>query len=179
MWSFMKTISSRNEEITVSFIDVGKVRPSHEFLKLQICLSTLFAKVKFLRKCLNLQILKVVFLFYRDEYEYDLESRRLEDMMLDRYRLSDPYLEHRRLQDLMDRQRSLRLFESRRLDELMRDRHRLKDPELETRRLDDILERKRKIEESERTRLEDILRRKRDLEENDVDKLRLERSVFL
>ena len=116
-------------------------------------------------------------LSFREDYEYDMECRRIDDMM-DRYRLTDPYLEVRRLEDLRERQRSLREFENKRLDELMA-RQRLQDPLLESTRFEDILRRKQKIEEMGRARLEDIMRRKRLLEENDVEKLRLERYIYL
>ena len=47
---FAKIISSRNGGINLSFIDIGKSCPYREFLKSQICLSTLFAKNKILAK---------------------------------------------------------------------------------------------------------------------------------
>ena len=46
---------SQNGEITLSFTDVGKSYPSHEFLMRQVCLLTLFAKIKFLQNFSNLQ----------------------------------------------------------------------------------------------------------------------------
>ena len=49
MRSFVKMKSSRNVEITLSFTDAGKSCPSHEFLTSQICLLTLFAKLKLSR----------------------------------------------------------------------------------------------------------------------------------
>ena len=50
MRSFVKIKSSRNGEITLPFTDNGKLCPSREFLTPQICLLTLFAKIKFSRK---------------------------------------------------------------------------------------------------------------------------------
>ena len=52
---FVKIKSSRNGEIILSFTDLGKSFPSREFLTSQICLSTLFAKMKSLRKFPDLQ----------------------------------------------------------------------------------------------------------------------------
>ena len=51
----MKIKSSRNGEITLSFTDIGKSCPSRKFLASQICLLTLFAKIKFSRKFPDLQ----------------------------------------------------------------------------------------------------------------------------
>ena len=51
----MKIKSLRNSEITLSFTDIGQSCPSHEFLTLQICLLTLFAKIKLLQIFLKLQ----------------------------------------------------------------------------------------------------------------------------
>ena len=42
-------------EITLSLTDIGKSYPSGEFLTPQICLLTLFTKIKFSRKFPNLQ----------------------------------------------------------------------------------------------------------------------------
>ena len=53
MRSFAKIKSSRNAEITLSFTNIHKSWPYHEFLASQICLLTLFAKVKYLRKFPN------------------------------------------------------------------------------------------------------------------------------
>ena len=44
-----------NLEITLSFTDVDKSDPNRDFFMWQICLSALFAKIKFLRKFPNLQ----------------------------------------------------------------------------------------------------------------------------
>ena len=55
MRSFVKTKSSQNGEITLSFTDIGISCLSREFLTSQICLLTLFAKIKFSRKFPNLQ----------------------------------------------------------------------------------------------------------------------------
>ena len=52
----MKIKPSQTGEITLSF-DIGKSRPCFEFLTSQICVLTLFGKVKFSRKLPNLQIL--------------------------------------------------------------------------------------------------------------------------
>ena len=51
----MKT--PRNDEITLAFTDVGKSCLSCKILALQICLLTLFAKIKFSRKFPDLQLL--------------------------------------------------------------------------------------------------------------------------
>ena len=50
---FREKKSLGNEEITLSFTDIGKSCPSREFLTSQICLLKLFAKIKFSR---NFQI---------------------------------------------------------------------------------------------------------------------------
>ena len=47
MRSFMKIKSSRNEEIILSFTDIGKSCPSRKFSASQICILTPFAKIKF------------------------------------------------------------------------------------------------------------------------------------
>ena len=57
MRSFLKIKSSRIGEITLSFSDIGKSRPCREFSMSQICVLTLFAKIKFSRKFPNLQLL--------------------------------------------------------------------------------------------------------------------------
>ena len=49
MRSFVKIKPSRNGEITLSFTDIGISCLSREFLTSQICLLTLFAKIKFSR----------------------------------------------------------------------------------------------------------------------------------
>ena len=54
MRSFVKINSSPFCAITLSFTDIGKSCPS-EFITSQILLLTLFAKIKFSRKFLNLQ----------------------------------------------------------------------------------------------------------------------------
>ena len=55
MRSFMKIESSQNGEATLSFTDICKSCLSREFLTSQICLLTLFAKIKLSRKFPNLQ----------------------------------------------------------------------------------------------------------------------------
>ena len=55
MRSFAKIKFSRNAEITLLFTDIGKSCPSGEFLVSQICLLTLFAKIKFSQKFPDLQ----------------------------------------------------------------------------------------------------------------------------
>ena len=52
---FRENKTSRNVKITLSYTDIGKSCPSHEFLTSQICLLTLFAKTKFSRKFADLQ----------------------------------------------------------------------------------------------------------------------------
>ena len=44
-----------NGQNTLSFTDIGISRPCHEFSTLQICVLTLFAKIKFSQKFPNLQ----------------------------------------------------------------------------------------------------------------------------
>ena len=51
----MKIESSRNGAIALSLTDIGKPCPSHEFLTSQICLLTLFVKIKFSLKFPDLQ----------------------------------------------------------------------------------------------------------------------------
>ena len=53
--SFVKIKLSRYEDITLSFTDICKSCPDREFWMSLICLSTLFAKIKFSRKFPNLQ----------------------------------------------------------------------------------------------------------------------------
>ena len=57
MRSFVKIKPSQNGEITLSFIGGGKSCVSRELLTSQICLLTLFAKIRFSRKFANLQYL--------------------------------------------------------------------------------------------------------------------------
>ena len=47
---FVRLKSSRNAQITLSFTDICKSRTSCEFLASQICLLTLFTKIKILAK---------------------------------------------------------------------------------------------------------------------------------
>ena len=53
--SYMKIKSSRNGELTLSFTDICKSCLSRDFSISQICLLTLFAKIKFSQKFPNLQ----------------------------------------------------------------------------------------------------------------------------
>ena len=53
--SFVKIKSSRNAKITKLNTDIGKLYTSCEFLASQICISTLFAKIKFSLKFPDLQ----------------------------------------------------------------------------------------------------------------------------
>ena len=55
--SLVKTKSSRNSKITLAFTVIGKSCPCRYNLTLKICLLTLFAKIKFLRKLSDLQYL--------------------------------------------------------------------------------------------------------------------------
>ena len=67
MRSFVKIKASRNGEITLSFTDICKSCLSREFLMSQICLLTLFTKIKFSRKFPNLQYfskLRLGFFFF-------------------------------------------------------------------------------------------------------------------
>ena len=56
MRSFVKIKPSQNGEIILSFTDMGNPCRSRELLTSQICLLTLFAKIKFSQKFPNLQI---------------------------------------------------------------------------------------------------------------------------
>ena len=55
MRSFVKIKSSRMGEITLSFNNIGKSRPCREYSTSQICVLTLFAKIKFSRNFPKLQ----------------------------------------------------------------------------------------------------------------------------
>ena len=55
MRSFVKIKSSRIGEITISFTNISKSRYCREFPTSQICVLTLFAKIKLSRKFPNLQ----------------------------------------------------------------------------------------------------------------------------
>ena len=56
MRSFVKIKPSRNGVITLSFTNTVKSCSSREYFTSQICLLTLFAKIKFSRKSPNLQL---------------------------------------------------------------------------------------------------------------------------
>ena len=56
--SFLKTKSSRNGDITLSFIDIGKSCPCRNFLTAHICVLTLFVNIKLSRKFPNLQYIE-------------------------------------------------------------------------------------------------------------------------
>ena len=55
MRSFTRIKLLQYDEITLSFTDISKPLPDRESLTSQICLLTLFAKIKFSRKFSNLQ----------------------------------------------------------------------------------------------------------------------------
>ena len=57
MRSFAEMKLSRNGEINLLFTDVGQSRTSYVCLTSQICNLTLFAKIKFSRKFLNVEYL--------------------------------------------------------------------------------------------------------------------------
>ena len=57
MRSFVKIKSSRFCAITLSFTDTGETCPIREFLTPQICLLSLFARIKFSKQFPNLQYL--------------------------------------------------------------------------------------------------------------------------
>ena len=57
MRSFAEMKLSRNGEINLLFTDVGQSRTSYECLTSQKCILTLFAKIKFSRKFLNVEYL--------------------------------------------------------------------------------------------------------------------------
>ena len=61
MQSFVKIKSSPNAEITLSFTEMGKSCHSPDFLLSQICILTLFAKIRFSRKFPDLQYLMPVY----------------------------------------------------------------------------------------------------------------------
>ena len=52
----------RNAENTLSFTDIGKSGPSHEFLASQMCRFNLFSKIKFSRMFPDLQYLIILHL---------------------------------------------------------------------------------------------------------------------
>ena len=55
MRSFVKIKPSRIGDIFLSFTDIGKSCPVRDFFTSQMCLLTLYAKIKFSRKFPNLQ----------------------------------------------------------------------------------------------------------------------------
>ena len=55
MRCFVKIKSTQIGEIFLSFTDISKSRPCCEFLTLQICVLTLFVKIKYSLKFPNLQ----------------------------------------------------------------------------------------------------------------------------
>ena len=55
MCEVLGKLNLKNDKITLSFIDVGKLGPHREFLTWQICLLPLFLKIKFSQKFPNLQ----------------------------------------------------------------------------------------------------------------------------
>ena len=67
MLSFVKIKSWQNGEITLSFTDIEKSCPSREFLASQICLLTLFARIKTSRKFPDL--LNTVYKMHRTNYK--------------------------------------------------------------------------------------------------------------
>ena len=52
---FSRNFTAKKGEITLSFTDIGNSCPSREYLTFQICILTLFAKIKFSRKFPDLQ----------------------------------------------------------------------------------------------------------------------------
>ena len=72
MRSFVKIKPSRNGNITLSCTNVGKSCPRSEFLTLQICLLTIFAKLKFSRKFWNLAKRKI--LLHENNKDVDLQA---------------------------------------------------------------------------------------------------------
>ena len=66
--SFAKIKSSRNGKITLSFTDAGKSCPSCEFLMWQICLLTLFAKIKFSRIISQFTVLQLAKNLFKSVY---------------------------------------------------------------------------------------------------------------
>ena len=55
MRSFVKIKPSRNDKLTLSFINIGKFCLKRDFFTSLMCLLMLFAKIKFSRKFPNLQ----------------------------------------------------------------------------------------------------------------------------
>ena len=55
MQSFVKIKPLKNSDVTLLFTDIGKSCPSREFLTSEICLFTIFAKIKFSQKFQILQ----------------------------------------------------------------------------------------------------------------------------
>ena len=78
MQSLEKIKSLRNGEITLFFVDLAKSCTSHKFLTPQICLLTLFTKIKFSRKFWNLKYWKPVNR-YVDRKEYDDVSLEIQE----------------------------------------------------------------------------------------------------
>ena len=60
MRSFVKIESSRNDENTMSTTDIGKSYHSREIVRSQVCLLTLFTKIKFSRKFPDLQYFIII-----------------------------------------------------------------------------------------------------------------------
>ena len=60
MRSIVKIKSSQKGEITLSTTDIGESYPSREIFQSKVCLLTLFAKLKFSRKILDLQYLSLM-----------------------------------------------------------------------------------------------------------------------
>ena len=65
MQSFVKIKSSRNGEITLSITDICKSCASRGFLASQMCLLTLFVKLKFSQKFPDLQYTYFISVFIR------------------------------------------------------------------------------------------------------------------
>ena len=53
--NIVKIKSSQNGEITLLTTDIGQSNPSREIFRSQVCLLTLFAKIKFMQKFPDLQ----------------------------------------------------------------------------------------------------------------------------
>ena len=78
MRSFVKIKSSQNGDITLWITNIGKVCPSCDFLKSQVCLLTLFAKLKSSRKFPDLQYMQAS----KDLQSLRVSTRLFEPLLL-------------------------------------------------------------------------------------------------
>ena len=69
MRSFVKIKTLGNGEITLSFTGIGKSCLSRKLLTSQICLLTIFPKIKFSQKFLNLQHVAQYMFNFKSDYQ--------------------------------------------------------------------------------------------------------------